>query len=61
MKMVVLGTDQKREIQGLFAFCNCKPEMEPMLPTIRLSLVPDRCPDEHNILSPVTITEAGLL
>ena len=61
MKMVLLGADRKREIRNLYAFCSCKPEQEPMLPMVRLSLVTDHRPDEHNILSPVTIIEAGLL
>ena len=61
MKMVLLGADQKREIRDLFAICNYKPETEPMLPTVRLSLVPARRLAEHIILSPVTITEARLL
>lgn len=61
MKMILLWADRMREIRNLYAFCSCCPEQEPMLPTVRLSLEADRRPDEHNILSPVTIIEAGLL
>ena len=32
-----------------------------MLPTVHLSMVPDQHPNEHNIWSPVTITNTGIL
>ena len=60
MKMVLLGADGARVIKNLFAFCCCRPESH-ILPTIRLSTIPDRHFDEHNICSPITLTNVGIL
>ena len=60
MKMVLLGADGARVIRDLFAFCSCNPESH-ILPTIRLSTIPDRHFDEHNIRSPITLTNVGIL
>ena len=45
----------------VFGLCNCSPDGSTSTPAIRLSHIPDKRPDEHIILQPVTLTTIGIL